>query len=292
MQGSWFASTAATRVAAAPEPVHHALQNTAAFAGFTAYALMVGTIVWGVFTATGVVRRNIRRETLHGGHMTMAVAALAFVIVHGVANVLRPAADLTIWNAVIPSFRANATVAVGVLSAEFAIVTSASVWFQRRIGYRTWQLVHRLGYPTYGLAVAHMIMAGSDVRRPLIAIIFAVTVAIAAVLTAFRFLPATSNTRDRFIPNAGINSPTGPFSVFLARPEEIPGSDLRIRVDVNRRHCHRYAICEQEAPEVFQMRADGRLDYERSPDPAQRDAIRQAARLCPMQAIVIKERRR
>ena len=71
-----------------------------------------------------------------------------------------------------------------------------------------------------------------------------------------------------------------------------PELELTVRVDVNRNHCHLYAICEQEAPEVFSLSPDGRLNY-RSRPPAQfREAVRQAARVCPMQAISIEERLR
>src|SRR5438128_1367878 len=144
----------------AVDPADHALHNTAAFAGFAAYALMVGTVVWGVFTATGVVRRTIRRETLYGGHMTMAVAALAFIVVHIAGNVFRPAAHLSLWNASIPFLHTSTAIALGVVGAELAFVTSISVWFQRRLGYRTWHRLHWLGSPTYGLAIATQIMAG------------------------------------------------------------------------------------------------------------------------------------
>src|SRR6476620_10055417 len=103
MPSSWvYASAAAARVGATSDGADQALHNTAAFAGFAAYALMVGTVVWGIFTATGLVRSRIRRETLYNGHMTMAVAALAFVLVHVAANVLRPAAHLSVWSASVP----------------------------------------------------------------------------------------------------------------------------------------------------------------------------------------------
>jgi sulfoxide reductase heme-binding subunit YedZ len=204
MPSPWIlATTAAARFAATTspsDPADHALHNTAAFAGFAAYALMVGTVVWGVCTATGVLRRSIRRETLYGGHMTMAVAALAFIVVHAAGNVFRPAAHLSLWNASIPFLHTSTAIALGVLGAELAVVTSISVWFQRRLGYRLWHRLHWLGYPTYGLAIVHTVMAGSDVRRPLIAIFLAVTVAIVAVLVALRTLPATSTFRTHLAP--------------------------------------------------------------------------------------------
>ena len=64
------------------------------------------------------------------------------------------------------------------------------------------------------------------------------------------------------------------------------------RVSVHNTHCHLYGICEQEAPEVFQLRTNGRLAYQTKPAPEQLKGVRQAARLCPTQAITIKEQSR
>ena len=58
-------------------------------------------------------------------------------------------------------------------------------------------------------------------------------------------------------------------------------------VSVDNRLCHLYGICEQEAPDVFELAIDGRLRYSARPNPENVDATRQAARLCPMQAIAI-----
>lgn len=85
---------------------------------------------------------------------------------------------------------------------------------------------------------------------------------------------------------------TSPLRLFVDSPFDGRHGALHIRVDVDRNHCHRYAICEQEAPEVFRLRPDGRLEYHASPDPGQCEAVRQAARVCPMQAISVKEQLR
>ena len=182
------------------DPADRALHQTAAFAGFAAYALMVGTVVWGVFAATGVVRRTVRRETIRSGHMTMAIAAIAFIVVHAAGNVFRPAAHLSAWSASVPFLHTSTAIAIGVLGAELAVVTSVSVWFQRRLGYRTWHRLHWLGYPSYGLAIAHTYLAGSDIRRPLIFIFLTVTLLIVAALTVLRALPASSSLRVRLAP--------------------------------------------------------------------------------------------
>jgi len=60
-------------------------------------------------------------------------------------------------------------------------------------------------------------------------------------------------------------------------------------VSIDGGHCHLYGICEAEAPEVFRL-AGSRLLYRAKPGPGQVEAVRSAARLCPMQAIHLRER--
>ena len=87
-----------------------------------------------------------------------------------------------------------------------------------------------------------------------------------------------------------MNPTPPPLGVFLDESDVALQSDSRIRVDINRNHCHGYAICEQEAPEVFRLTADGRLEYQANPDAHHQQAVLQAARVCPMQAIRIGRR--
>ena len=64
----------------------------------------------------------------------------------------------------------------------------------------------------------------------------------------------------------------------------------KLLVSVHNGHCHQYGICQQEAPEVFHLRSDTRLNYDRTPPAEQSGRVRQAARLCPMQAITVQTR--
>jgi ferredoxin len=66
----------------------------------------------------------------------------------------------------------------------------------------------------------------------------------------------------------------------------------RLRVSVNNRRCHRYGICQLEADQVFRIAPDGRLQFDAHPPADQHEPARMAARMCPMQAIVVEERAR
>lgn len=67
-------------------------------------------------------------------------------------------------------------------------------------------------------------------------------------------------------------------------------SDGGQMLSVDNGHCHLYGICEQEAPEVFTLGQDGRLRYTTHPAAEHAETVRQAVRLCPMQAIELQER--
>lgn len=63
------------------------------------------------------------------------------------------------------------------------------------------------------------------------------------------------------------------------------GQRVRLKVDNDR--CERYAICQMEAPELFELSHDGRLLYTKRPVDDQVEQAVSAARCCPMQAITV-----
>jgi len=95
-----------------------------------------------------------------------------------------------------------------------------------------------------------------------------------------------------------ITEPTGPTTtetlpgaVPVTSPAGSPAhASPKLLVSVHNGHCHQYGICQQEAPEVFHLRSDTRLNYDRTPPAEQSGRVRQAVRLCPMQAITVQSR--
>ena len=60
---------------------------------------------------------------------------------------------------------------------------------------------------------------------------------------------------------------------------------LKINVDMEK--CQHYGQCVFEAPEIFQLNADDRLEYQaEAPDEVLAD-LEAAADVCPMQAIML-----
>ncbi len=61
---------------------------------------------------------------------------------------------------------------------------------------------------------------------------------------------------------------------------------MKVVVDLDR--CQDHGQCVFAAPEVFQIDGTGRLAYVESPGEALREAVEDAADVCPLQAIRIE----
>ncbi|MET8337219.1 ferredoxin [Streptosporangium canum] len=62
-----------------------------------------------------------------------------------------------------------------------------------------------------------------------------------------------------------------------------------MKVIVDRALCQVHAQCVFAAPEVFELDDDDRLVYVAEPDDGLMDAVEEAARACPVQAIFLEE---
>jgi ferredoxin len=64
---------------------------------------------------------------------------------------------------------------------------------------------------------------------------------------------------------------------------------MTIKINVDMAKCQHYGQCVFEAPEIFRLNADDKLEYVAEADDSERDNIEAAVDVCPMQAIFIVE---
>lgn len=62
---------------------------------------------------------------------------------------------------------------------------------------------------------------------------------------------------------------------------------MKIVVDLDL--CADHGQCVYAAPDVFRLDTDGKLVFKAEADESQRDAVEEAADVCPMQAISIED---
>ncbi len=62
---------------------------------------------------------------------------------------------------------------------------------------------------------------------------------------------------------------------------------LKIHVDMDK--CQHYGQCVFDAPEVFRLNENDKLEYEHTADDSEQENIQRAIDICPMQAISFVE---
>ena len=62
-----------------------------------------------------------------------------------------------------------------------------------------------------------------------------------------------------------------------------------IKINVDMTKCQHYGQCVFEAPNVFKLNEDDKLEYSATAEDSERDNVEAAIDICPMQAIFIVE---
>lgn len=62
-----------------------------------------------------------------------------------------------------------------------------------------------------------------------------------------------------------------------------------MHIVVDRALCDDHGQCEIAAPNVFRITETGTLEYDEHPDDAEREAVEEAADVCPLQAILVQD---
>jgi ferredoxin len=72
-----------------------------------------------------------------------------------------------------------------------------------------------------------------------------------------------------------------------ARKAPSQTSAVKAEVEINPGKCARFAFCEHEAPDIFQLKGD-RIDYKTTVPPDRIEAVAMAVKVCPARAIKMK----
>ena len=62
---------------------------------------------------------------------------------------------------------------------------------------------------------------------------------------------------------------------------------MTIKIDVDMTKCHHYGQCVFEAPNIFRLNSDDKLEYTAEADDSELANVEAAIDVCPMQAIFI-----
>ncbi|GGP64559.1 ferredoxin [Saccharothrix coeruleofusca] len=257
------------------------VRHVAQISARLAYAAMCATLCWGVMIATGWANKFTGRQGLRNSHMVLATLALAFGSLHAFAFTILQVNAFSFVKITVP-FATGGLFrhALGIIGLEIMLVIAFTAGLRKKIYYRKWLRLHQLAYPAVTITVIHSWFGAIANGNLAVLWLAGLTILIPTVTIALaRFLPP-----DVLVKLGMLEPEPG----FEPEPDGAGGSALDVSVDNER--CHRYGICQAEAPGIFQLVDDERLRYDRRPPPEQFAKARAAARACPMRAIELRER--
>lgn len=244
----------------------------AATVGFTSFGLLWLAVLGGVALRNGWGLTRLRQPTAYALHQGIALVGLTLGLVHGLAQLAVPGGTITVVEVLVPFVDGHDPIGTGagVLGLELVLAGAISIVVQRRLGFSRWRAVHMATYAGFMLISAHVLVSGSDIASMWVwGPVYAAWLATVALW--FTTWPRRSR-RDADRDAA-------------ARAGQPPGGLL---VDVDPVRCARFGFCEQEAPTVFTLRGDGRLDYTAAPPASSLDDVVRAVEVCPARAISVR----
>lgn len=185
--------------------------------GAVALVLLTISVVLGVMDSNRFsAGPRWPRFVIDSLHRDTSLLVIALVVVHVVTSVLDGFAPISLLDGVIP-FRSPYRplwLGLGAVSFDLLIALVITSLLRRRLGYRSWRLIHWLAYASWPVAVLHGLGTGSDVKS---AWNLALTIAcVAAVVVAVLIRIARSESGGAVIrTGAGVLAIAAPVGLVI-----------------------------------------------------------------------------
>jgi methionine sulfoxide reductase heme-binding subunit len=132
--------------------------------GLVLLILFSVVMVLGVATRMGSAPRRWPRFAVSELHRTLALFAVAFLVLHVVTAILDPYVSIGWATTVLPFLSGYRTLAIGLgtLAVDIGGAVLLTSLARGRLGHRAWRAVHWLAYLAWPVAFVHSLTAGND----------------------------------------------------------------------------------------------------------------------------------
>jgi methionine sulfoxide reductase heme-binding subunit len=199
---------------------------------FLSYFAITGSVVYGLLLSTKILDAVAHRPVSFALHQDLAAIGFGLAGVHAVLLGLDATVPFSLGDMLVPFVAPYRPLWVGVgqLTLYVVGVVIASFYLRRRIGQRTWRLLHYLTFISFVGATAHGIMSGSDSGTAWAWWSYVGATALVVFLTGYRIVTGITASRERASRPAPA-SRSAPGSLSAPRPLPAMGPlDLRAPV--------------------------------------------------------------
>jgi len=185
-------------------------------AGIGAYVMLFLAVSWGLVSTTTPFGKLISKPSATLVHQFMSTCGLFLLALH-MAGLLvdryMPFRPADLFVPMSSSYR-PAAVAFGIVAMYLAVGVIVASWLRKRIGTVWWRRTHLLAVPTFALALAHGLLAGTDATRPAMWWTYVATALIVVFLVVLRALTLGLRPERRALPAEHARRRPGPATAI------------------------------------------------------------------------------
>ncbi|WP_322922333.1 ferric reductase-like transmembrane domain-containing protein [Paenibacillus campi] len=156
---------------------------TSRAAGLTAYLLLFAAVSAGLLQGSSFAKGK-RKAIVSLIHQWCGWFGLLFGMMHGLVLVFDDYIGYSIWNIVIPFTAPYKPIltGIGTITLYMFLIIMLSSDMMKKVGKKVWRAIHFLALPTYGMALMHGMLLGTDTASTPIFWMYMITAIITFVL--------------------------------------------------------------------------------------------------------------
>lgn len=176
--------------------------------GIVAWALLAGSVLWGLALSTKVLRGRPRPNWILDLHRFLGGMALLFTGIHVVSLIMDSYVHFGLLEVLVPFTGTWHPVAVawGVISLYLLLAIELTSLARKRLSKRVWRMTHYLSFPLFLLTTVHALSAGTD--RSTLPMRSSV-IAVSALITALTFVRLNKAERHDLLTSPNARVPAG-----------------------------------------------------------------------------------
>lgn len=175
----------------------HAYWYLSRSAGFVAYLLLWGSVVWGLLLSSKIGRGIWHAPALLDAHQFLSEVAVGFTLFHGLILMGDRYLSFPLL-AVLAPFAGDyqpALVAAGQIALWLSLLLVVSSYLRKHVGQTWWRAIHFSSFAAYWLALLHSVLMGSDTQQVGVQVLYLATAGAVLFLTLYRFLDKARRVR-------------------------------------------------------------------------------------------------
>ena len=183
-----------------------------------AYLALSGSVVYGLLLSTKILYGISHRAVSYTLHGDLAGIGVALALVHAAVLALDRSMPYSLVELLVPfagPYR-PLWVGIGQLTLGLSLVVLLSFYVRKRIGQRTWRLVHYLSFVAFVGATAHGLMAGSDTSATWAYLGYMSIASLVLFLVTYRIILARGAAMERATRQAATTAEARPRKATLA----------------------------------------------------------------------------